>query len=127
MNITQNPTYQVMEKSLDAMWMRQEATAQNIANLDTPGYKKKYVEFEDMLVTQMQGVSTTQELNENLNNVQPVVMTDTSTSIREDGNNVNLDQESLTMVDNQMQYSYMVRMVSDEVSRLKYAVTEGSR
>lgn len=127
MDITHNPTYQVMEKSLDAMWMRQEAIAQNIANLDTPGYKKKYVDFESALVTEMEGASTTQELYNNLNTVQPVVMTDSSTSIREDGNNVDLDEESLAMVDNQIQYTYMVRMFSDDVSRLRYAITEGSR
>ena len=39
----------VLEKALDAAWMRNEAISNNIANVNTPGFKKSYVRFEELL------------------------------------------------------------------------------
>ncbi|MDD3693123.1 MAG: flagellar basal body rod protein FlgB [Oscillospiraceae bacterium] len=112
----------VMQKTLDALWLRQRIISNNIANIDTPGYKSREVKFEEYL-----------------NNLTPSVMlkekdvpdarivTRNDTSLREDGNNVDIDKESLELYRVQIQYEYMVRKLSDEFSNIKTVLMEGRR
>ena len=138
MDFLNTPTFNLMQKSLDVMWEKMNVTAQNIANIDTPHYKAKKVEFESILQQKLnsvnksyaiamryRGENANQKIQDVINSVQPKVYVDNSTEMRTDGNNVDIDYENLTLARTQLQYSYMVKKFTDEYNLIKYAVTEG--
>lgn len=117
----------VLQKSLDALWLRQKVVSNNIANVDTPGYKSQSVEFENLLDEALQGSAgqSADGLSEKLQNLNPQVNQNTATSMRADGNNVDIDSENVALARTQIEYLYATRMMSSEISRMKYAITEG--
>jgi len=138
MDFLNTPTLNLMQKSLDVMWTRMTASAQNIANIDTPHYKAKKVEFESILRQKLNSLNKSyaiamrspdkdvnQKIQDILSSAQPRIYVDNSTETRADGNNVDIDYENLELARTQLQYSYMVRKITDELNLLKYAVTEG--
>ena len=70
-------TYNLMKSGLNAAQLRSKTIANNIANINTPNYKRKYVKFEETL----NNVNKTGKIE---------VKTDTSGAVRTDGNNLNL-------------------------------------
>ena len=99
----------VLDKAADASWMRQEAISNNIANVNTPGYKRQDVAFEDSL----------QEADLRIRSY-----TDSSGfSYRLDGNNVDIDTENAALARNQLKYNALVDSINHEFSMIK-AVTQ---
>ena len=117
----------VLQKSLDALWLRQKVVSNNIANVDTPGYKGQSVEFESLFNEALKGSSgqSEDELSQKLQNLNAQVHQDTATTMRADGNNVDIDSENVALARTQIEYSYATKMMSSEISRMKYAITEG--
>ena len=114
----------VMSKSLSGLWERQEAISDNMANYETPGYKRKYVSFEDQLKQAIAGASSSTKLSSNLEKVKFSYGEDTGT-IMEDGNSVDIEKESISMIKAAYQYSYSQRVLSDEFTRISSAIHEG--
>jgi flagellar basal-body rod protein FlgB len=108
-------------KSLDALWMRSNAISDNIANEDTPGYSAKSVSFEDQLSSALSGGSITES---ELSGINPVESQDQGT-YGADGNGVDIEQQMVALTQNQLQYSYMERAVSDNLGLLMTAAKEG--
>ncbi|MGL5978955.1 MAG: flagellar basal body rod protein FlgB [Erysipelotrichaceae bacterium] len=107
----------IMESGLDALWVRQKAISNNIANYETPGYKAKRVSFEEILASRTQ--------NSQLSNIKGVKMSvseDPSTSERLDGNNVDMEQEQLELWETYAQYSYLSNQISNQFSNLRYVI-----
>jgi len=117
--------FRIMQKSLDALWLRQKVISNNIANIDTPGYKSKRVEFENILNNQLTSLNNDQGTNDQLQSREPQIIEDNKYIMREDGNNVDIDAQNIELVRTQIQYEYMTRMISNAISREKYAITEG--
>ncbi|GAB2715749.1 flagellar basal body rod protein FlgB [Arthrobacter bambusae] len=98
--------------ALDALTLRQNTIANNIANINTPNYHAKRVQFEDALAASVSAgngyaaptVSTSQEPTQ-LN-----------------GNNVNLDTETLSNVDTVLRYQFAARAVGDEFTAIRTAL-----
>ena len=111
----------VMEKSLDSLWLKQNVISNNIANVDTPGYKSQKVEFEDLLSKAVANSSDTKDVDV----PDAEIITNNNTSVREDGNNVDIDTENLELYRTQIQYEYMVQKLSDQYSNIKIAIMEG--
>ncbi len=112
----------ILSKAADATWKRNELLTNNIANGSTPGYKRKDVEFQTLLMRQLQGNgSLTQKVaNVNLNALAPTVYTDYSNlSYRLDGNNVDVDTESANLAQNQIAHSALLESMTQEFSRIK--------
>ncbi len=103
----------VLHDALRGLSMRQRATADNIANIQTPGYQAKRVSFEDTLARELNGSGegaaqfTTSKSNE---------------ATRQDGNNVNLDDESVSMEQTQLQYQTMVQALNQKFHVLRSAI-----
>ncbi len=112
----------VMQKTLDTLWLRQRIVSNNIANIDTPGYKSREVKFEEYLNNLTPGETLKEK-----DVPDARIVTKSDTSLREDGNNVDIDKESLELYRVQIQYEYMVRKLSDEFSNIKTVLTEGRR
>lgn len=101
----------VLEKALDASWLRNEAISNNIANADTPGYKRKDVEFEKYLED---AVAFNQSVHKiNINGIQPKIVTKNSTlQTRIDENNVDIDVEMTELAKNSIKYNTLISLVS---------------
>ncbi|NMB44572.1 MAG: flagellar basal body rod protein FlgB [Clostridiales bacterium] len=112
----------VLHKAADASLLRNEIIANNIANIDTPNFKRSDVNFEGILRNQLQGGQPLDKkvANVKLQNLEPVVYKDNSNlSYRLDGNNVDIDVESANLAENQIRYNALVDSISHEFNRIK--------
>ncbi len=125
-SVMNNTSMKLLEKSLDAVWLRQQVIANNIANAATPGYKSQHLEFEELLEKQIQKAGADEKDVQNaVEKVEPRLIRDENTTTQEDGNNVDLDYENIEMARAQMQYSYLTSSLNSQINRLKYVITEG--
>ena len=113
----------LLNKDLDGLWTRLQAISDNLANIETPGYKSKSVSFEDQLQEQLsrQGETSSQR-NGGIKSVSPVMTEASEETYRADGNGVDLEKENLEMARTELNYMYSLQAVSDEFSRLKTVI-----
>ena len=117
----------VLEKAADASWLRNEAIANNIANVDTPLYKRQDVDFESVLARELGNnvlVDTdTKVANVKLRRLKVGTYTDASDfSYRLDGNNVDIENENVYLAQNQLKYQGLMRSISQEFQNLQAAM-----
>lgn len=118
MTLLSNRTFQVLHKAMDAASLRQKVIAHNIANINTPGYKRAYVSFEESLQKALAG-------GKGLAEVTPQVKRDRSTSNRWDGNNVNLEAEMAQLAMNTINYNLAVNRLNGKLNMLSYIINGG--
>ena len=95
--------------------LRQSLLANNLANVDTPGYVRKDVDFQSTLAAAMQeGMSPDQ--------VQFDVTTDGSAPMQADGNSVDADTESARMAENGLQYQSLVAIAKGRLDIITSAI-----
>ena len=117
---------ELLQKKLDAVWMRQQVIAGNIANAATPGYKSKTVEFESMLERKLNATGDgDRSIRSALGQVQPTIVRQQGTETREDGNNVDEDKESVEMARALIEYNYLCNALSSQINRMRFVITEG--
>lgn len=103
--------------ALDATWQRNKAISENIANIDTPGYKRQDVSFEEQMSKALKKNRT--DVTE-LERVQPRQYTvNSGLSYRLDGNNVDIDTEMVSLAENQLRYNTLTSQVNYNFERLK--------
>lgn len=114
----------VMGKAADAAWQRNEIIANNIANVDTPNYKRQDINFEAQLRRAL-GESRYETVDAKVAHIttselKPRVYTDAANfSYRVDGNNVDIDTENVELASNQIKYNGLVTSINHEFSNLK--------
>lgn len=117
----------VLDKAADASSLKNKVIANNIANIDTPGYKRQDVNFESVLSAEL-GKSKYITLDEkiktvNLSHLDARAYRDaTEYSYRLDGNNVDVDTENVQLAANQIKYQGLVDSMGQEFNRLKTAM-----
>ena len=114
----------VLDKAADAAWIRNEVIANNIANADTPGYKRQDINFEDELRRALGNSRYTSVDSKvgglKMNRLNPRTYPDyTDFSYRVDKNNVDIDTENVMLVSNQLKYNAVMTSVNQEFSNLK--------
>lgn len=102
-----------VKTALTGLAMRQRVTADNIANIETPGFLAGRVSFENSLRTAVENGSPAATSISNDRSLEPT---------RLNGNNVNLDHETLTHLDTNMRYQLMLRAVDTKISLLRTAI-----
>lgn len=128
MDIFASQSINLLNKSLDGLWKRQEIISDNIANYETPGYKRKYVSFEDDLKAAVEsGSAKNSEIKQKIMNTKIEVGQTNDESMRLDDNNVDIEQETIEMARTTLNYAYSQRMLDDYFSRLRCAISEGSK
>lgn len=118
------------QKSLDYLWEKQRIISDNIANIDTPGYKAKQLNFEDVLSKNLNKFKNVE--NPNASDIKDAIL-DTNAKVsvsseesnRLDGNNVNLDVEQVELSRAQLQYQYQIFQINDQFSRIRSAIGKG--
>ena len=137
MSLIDSAMWGSLQAALNAGQLRQQVYSNNIANANTPGYKRESVVFEPYLQAALSasGIGTSSQLpmltnsssdlsaGTNLANVQPQVVTDSSTSTSSNGNNVNLDSEMSLLAENQIQYGAVVQEINNQFTTLRTAIT----
>ena len=116
----------VLKAAADASWTREEVLTNNIANVDTPNYKRQDVDFTTYLrsaLSRTNGGSsslTNRVNNLNYNDIAIRTYTDNSTlSYRLDGNNVDLSTENVELASEQINYNALFDSMNNEFSRFK--------
>ncbi len=126
--------YLYLSKGLDASALRQQVHAHNLANVNTPHFKRSYVEFEEIL--QKAGIQGKKMLattnpghiaaqSESVSGGK--VVRDGATSMRSDGNNVDVDKEMTQIAMNQLYYNALSQQLNDRLGVLRYVINEGRR
>ena len=114
----------VLDKTADAAWIRNQAISNNIANADTPGYKREDINFEGELKRAL-GNSRYTSMDAKVGNLKvgslkPRTFEDyNSVSYRMDGNNVDIDTENVMLAANQLKYNAIMTGVNQEFANLK--------
>lgn len=120
-----------LQKGLDVAALRQKVTAQNIANLNTPGYKRSYVSFSAELERAQKGLllhkTNPRHFPRSEQQAEHRVEVEEHTISRADANNVDLDEEMLDLVTNQLYYNALVQKTSDRYADWRYIINEGRR
>lgn len=112
----------IINKAADASWLRNEVITNNLANVNTPNYKRKDVQFEAYLNAELLNDS---DLNTSVNQVDLDALNATTyvdnanLSYRLDGNNVDIDVESAELAKNQIRYYTLLDSMSQEFSRIR--------
>jgi len=118
MNNRMYGTTDILAKALEGTWARNNTIANNIANVDTPGYKRKDVAFESYLQQAMS--VNARPTPEALDRIKIQAMTDNSAgSYRLDGNNVDVDTEMSYLAENQLKYNTLITQVNYNFERIK--------
>ena len=115
------PNYLAAKKTLDAVALRQEAINNNLANIETPGYKRVDLapSFEKAL-EQATGAGDARQIS----SLSPSLTVDTtSTAASKDGNTVHLEQELMRMNQNAMTHNLETQMVSNLLAKMRLAIT----
>ena len=117
----------ILDNAADVSWRRETLITNNIANDDTPGYKRQDIEFESVLRRELinthektldRAVKTLKD-----DTIEGIEYTDYENySYRLDGNNVDMDTENVELATEQLRYSTLTTGISNEFTRFGYVV-----
>ena len=120
-------------KALDGTWERNKAITHNMANENTPNYKRKLVSFEDQLKQSITNkrvtlkITNERHIDNGTNSFNPKIVTDNTLSYRLDGNNVNIETEAANLAKNSLMYDALIKQVIGEFDKIKNVINEGSK
>lgn len=125
------PVVSLLQGMLDANWLRQQVIANNIANADTPQYKRWDVVFSQELKKSydisLKRTNSRHFAGSNRGEPKLLVIQPEGTSVRNDGNNVDLEYEMALQAETVLMYNLLTRLVSDQLGMLRTAITGGRR
>lgn len=112
---------QMVEKGLDAAWLKMRVAANNVSNYSTPGYKSREVSFVQKLQECKSPLHGGERVRDQF---QALISQDERTEARVDGNNVSLEKEQLEQWRSYAQYSYLVQKANSYYSTLRGAISQ---
>ena len=115
-----------LESYLRLTTSREQAISANMANVDTPGYHTRDINFDGELKRAMSGVVSQSEDGIATAQMNPVVQEVPGLLERPDGNNVNLDREGLLMSETQLQYQIGVQLIKHQFHQILSAINGGN-
>ncbi len=121
MNVIHDPAARLLGALMDAAALRARVIAANIANQNTPGYRRQTVRFEESLRAALAGGRGPGELER----MEPTIEADLSTPTRADGNNVSLELETSAMRQNQLLYETYAAIQATRSELLRSAIESG--
>ena len=114
------PNYLAAKKTLDAVELRQQGIASNIANLETPGYKR--VDLTPSFQQQLERAAGSGDVQQ-LASLKPTLAVDsTARATSKDGNTVNLEKELMAMNQNAMTNGYETQLISGLLAKMRLAI-----
>jgi len=128
-------TINFLKSGLDGAWERQKAISNNIANVDTPHYKRKDIDFLSKLNAAMEDKSEISLKTSNSRHISSEKKRPDSfkrdvfsaSSFRKDENNVDIDVEMAELAKNNIYYNTLVNQLNSQFNRLKDVIDKGGR
>lgn len=121
--------YNLLKEGLDASSLRSKVIANNISNINTKGYKAYEVSFEDNLKKSIDDIElkTTNEkhIKDDGAGSDITMQQDLTGSMREDGNNVDIDNEMANQAANNLMYNALITQVNSRISLERYIIKDG--
>jgi flagellar basal-body rod protein FlgB len=118
MSLLEDPGISALTRFLDANVLRSELVMSNMANIDTPGYRTRDIDFHQELERAAGGLEYA--------SFAPATHLVQGLMERPDGNNVSLERESLLLADTQMRFNLGVQLLRDRFKTLLSAIHEGT-
>ncbi|MCI9513696.1 MAG: flagellar biosynthesis protein FlgB [Oscillospiraceae bacterium] len=119
-------SFLMLERSMNFQWTKQRATLDNIINAETPGYKAKYVTFEDAFRTQLLAAAAEGQpasvMRGVVSTAMPVVHTAYPETARLDDNGVNVGEQLVEATRNTYQIQYVMDSMNSDLTRLRAAI-----
>ena len=117
----------VLNKASDASWLREQTLANNLSNVNTPGYKRKDVDFQGVLRRELGNMKfetlDTKVENADLGRLKASTYVDAANySYRIDKNNVDVDTENVELASEKLRYDALTDSMTQEFSRLRTAM-----
>lgn len=136
MDAFRTKTMQILERSLDAASLRQKVLANNISNVDTPNFKRSDISFESALQTYLNQDTLTIRGERtdprhipigppSFSEIRPEIIVENSTTVNNNGNNVDIDSEMTQLAVNQIKYNALIQDLNGYLSRLRTAIQGG--
>lgn len=136
--IFDSANFDYLPRAMTAASMRQEAVSNNIANVNTPNFRKTNVEFEELLAKEIYGEKLPEgklqmvrthdrhlPLKTIIRRAEPTLVQDDTTLMRADDNNVDIDIEMATLAKNQIYYNALATQLGTHVTKMRNAITSG--
>ena len=134
MSISNDRTLQILEKGLDALSARQMAISNNIANVETPNYKAVDVDFERSLRQAMSENGSTLPIERTddlhlkptgMGELDPQMFRREGTSMRLDGNNVDIETEMTRLAETALRYQSFTTLATRKLALLRMVAQDG--
>jgi flagellar basal-body rod protein FlgB len=106
----------LLGKLLDVAVLRHQVIAHNVANINTPGYHRLEVSFENQLEQLL-------HLGGNVKEAQPLVREAVGSAVRADGNNVDIDEEMGLLTKNNLLFSACTQLLSHHITQMRSAIS----
>ncbi len=133
--IMRSSNFDILERGISAANLRHEVISDNLANVNTPNFKRSEVVFEEVLAKELFGDNSDKlPLVRTHDRHLPIpkhdranayVQRDDTTTMRVDNNNVDIDIEMASLAKNQLWYNAMTRMLGGHISKIKSVMQGG--
>ena len=111
---------ELIDAGIKAESLRQKAIANNVANLETPGYRRIDVKFEEVLAKSLDSSGKV-----DLSEIEPEVYQPKKTPLKANGNDVNLESEVGEMIKNSLRHKTFIRLLSKRYKQMEMAINVG--
>lgn len=136
MSFFDTKSMQVYERALDAANLRHKVLANNIANIDTPNFKRSDISFETALQAYLNDSSGSIRGTithprhipigiQPFDQIQPKIIVEESTAVNNNGNNVDIDSEMTQLAVNQIKYNALIQQLNGHIAKLRTAIQGG--
>ncbi len=115
--------FKILEAGANLSWVSQNLHTQNIANIETPGYKTKSLAFDDVLRAAIDGEADASDVPDT---VRAKILT-SSTSLLPDGNNVDIEYENLELYKDYAKYSFLLDKIKSQFDQYSYVLNSDFR
>ncbi|MFC3797814.1 MULTISPECIES: flagellar basal body rod protein FlgB [unclassified Cohnella] len=129
MDLLSGVSYQRLEGALHAASLRQSVLQNNVANVDTPNFKRSDVQFEQLLSQAMNGGNSTLigkrtdarhiAIGASGSIPDAQVLSDKTTVFNNSGNNVDIDSEMTKLAENQLRYNLYIQQLNHDVKMMR--------
>ena len=110
----------LLEAGMRAERVRQETIASNIANIETPGYRRLDIRFEEMLAKALESPGSGE-----ISDIEPEMYQPENTPVKSNGNDVTLEAEVGNLVKNSLRYTAYTRIMRKKLDQIETAISFG--
>lgn len=123
-----NMSYNLIKKGMDVTIASNKVINNNISNLNTRNYKRHYIEFDEALKNEISQdlMKKTSDKHLSIKGNELEVKTDTTSSLREDGNNVNVESEMTSQAANNLMYDALVKQANTRFNMRSIVIKGGN-